>query len=101
MKWKLALVNISKLAGDYFMNMSNTRQYPVDLQKEVINEVKNNQRLLSDVAKQYGVSAKTVYQWVRSNQVRQTESKGAIVSEIAYLQQKIAQLNQQLHAIAS
>ncbi|MBB1316227.1 transposase [Shewanella sp. SR43-4] len=83
------------------MNMSNTRQYPVDLQKEVINEVKNNQRLLSDVAKQYGVSAKTVYQWVRSNQVRQTESKGAIVSEIAYLQQKIAQLNQQLHAIAS
>ena len=83
------------------MNMSNTRQYPVDLQKEVINEVKNNQRLLSDVAKQYGVSAKTVYQWVRSNQVRQAESKGAIVSEIAYLQQKIAQLNQQLHAIAS
>ncbi|MBB1475367.1 transposase [Shewanella sp. 5S214] len=83
------------------MNMSNARQYPVDLQKEVINEVKNNQRLLSDVAKQYGVSAKTVYQWVRSNQVRQTESKGAIVSEIAYLQQKIAQLNQQLHAIAS
>lgn len=83
------------------MNMSNTRQYPVDLQKEVINEVKNNQRLLSDVAKQYGVSAKIVYQWVRSNQVRQTESKGAIVSEIAYLQQKIAQLNQQLHAIAS
>ena len=83
------------------MNMSNARQYPVDLQKEVINEVKNNQRLLSDVAKQYGVSAKTVYQWVRSNQVRQTESKGEIVSEIAYLQQKIAQLNQQLHAIAS
>ena len=83
------------------MNMSNARQYPVDLQRQVINEVKNHNRLLSDVAKQYGVSAKTVYQWVRSNDSRQTESKGAIVSEIAYLQQKIAQLSQQLQTMAS
>ncbi|MBB1360577.1 MULTISPECIES: transposase [unclassified Shewanella] len=83
------------------MNMSNARQYPIDLQRQVINEVKNHNRLLSDVAKQYGVSAKTVYQWVRSNDSRQTESKGAIVSEIAYLQQKIAQLSQQLQTMAS
>ncbi|WP_351018698.1 transposase [Shewanella sp. AC91-MNA-CIBAN-0169] len=83
------------------MNMSNARQYPIDLQRQVINEVKNHNRLLSDVAKQYGVSAKTVYQWVRNNDSRQTESKGAIVSEIAYLQQKIAQLSQQLQTMAS
>tara|TARA_R110000796_G_scaffold167275_9_gene284120 strand:- start:611 stop:916 length:306 start_codon:yes stop_codon:yes gene_type:complete len=101
MKLKLAQVNIDKSEGNYLMNMSNARQYPVDLQRQVINEVKNHNRLLSDVAKQYGVSAKTVYQWVRSNDSHQTENKGAIVSEIAYLQQKIAQLSQQLQAMAS
>jgi len=81
--------------------MPNTRQYPVELQRQVIDEVKNHNRLLSDVAKQYGVSAKTVYQWVRGNDLRQIRSKSAIVSEIAYLHQKIAQLSQQLHTMAN
>ncbi|AZG74697.1 transposase [Shewanella livingstonensis] len=83
------------------MYISSTKQYSVDLQTQVINEVKNHKRLLSDVAKQYGVSAKTVYQWIRNSDARQTESKGAIVSEIAYLQQKIALLSQQLQTMAS
>ena len=71
MKLKLAQVNIDKSEGNYLMNMSNARQYPVDLQRQVINDS------------------------------HQTENKGAIVSEIAYLQQKIAQLSQQLQAMAS
>ncbi|QDE32606.1 MULTISPECIES: transposase [Shewanella] len=83
------------------MNISNAKQYPIDLQKQVINEVKNHNRLLSDVAKQYGVSAKTVYKWVRHNDAHKTESKSAIVSEIEHLQQKITQLSQQLHTMAS
>ncbi|MGX9463576.1 transposase [Shewanella sp. A14] len=83
------------------MNMSNARQYPMDLREQVVNEVKNHNRLLSEVAKQYGVPAKTVYQWVRSNDELQTEDKSAIVSKIAYLQQKIARLNQQLQTMAS
>jgi transposase len=101
MMLKLAQANINKSAGGYLMNMSNARQYPVELQRQVIDEVKKHNRLLSDVAKQYGVSAKTVYQWVRSNDLCQIRSKSAIVSEIAHLQQKITQLSQQLHTMAS
>jgi transposase len=86
MMLKLAQANINKSAGGYLMNMSNARQYPVALQRQVIND---------------GVSAKTVYQWVRSNDLCQIRSKSAIVSEIAHLQQKITQLSQQLHTMAS
>ena len=82
------------------MSISNVKHYPADLKKQVIGEVKNHNRLLSDVAKQYGISAKMVYQWVRNSHPRQTEDRGAIMSEIAHLQQKITLLNQQLQTMA-
>ena len=83
------------------MNISTARQYPADFQHQVINEVKVHNRLLSDVAKQYGVSAKTVYKWVKYSENHKAENRGAIMSEIALLQQKITQLSQQLQTMAS
>ncbi|MGI2175514.1 transposase [Shewanella ulleungensis] len=83
------------------MSISTARQYPVDFQHQVISEVKVHNRLLSDVAKQYGVSSKTVYKWVKHSESHKTEKRGAIVSEIALLQQKITQLSQQLQTMAS
>lgn len=83
------------------MNISNMKQYPIDLQKQVINEVKNHNRLLSEIAKQYDVSAKTVYKWVRHKEVNQIETKSAILSVIEDLQQQITQLSQRLSTMAS
>ena len=83
------------------MSISTARQYPMDFQHQVISEVKVHNRLLSDVAKQYGVSSKTVYKWVKHSETRKAENRGAIVSEIALLQQRITQLSQQLQTMAS
>ncbi|MDD8059981.1 MULTISPECIES: transposase [Shewanella] len=83
------------------MTISTARHYSIDFQHQVINEVKVHNRLLSDVAKQYGISAKTVYKWVKQSDTRKSETRGEIVSEIAHLQQKITQLSQQLQAMAS
>ena len=83
------------------MSISNERPYPLEFKMQVVEQVKTHNRLLSDVAKQYGVSSKIVYQWVRKHDVGQPDRKVEIVSEIAHLQQKITQLSQQLQMLAS
>ncbi|PMG41638.1 hypothetical protein BCU91_10325 [Shewanella sp. 10N.286.52.B9] len=99
-------------------NMSaQTKFYPESFQQQVIAEVKQHNRLISDVAKQYCISAKTVYQWVKNKETAMTsktnaegvttrkrtqaKQKSALVSEIAHLQLKLSQLNQQLLSINS
>lgn len=69
------------------------------LKLHVITEVKVQGRLLSDVARQYGLSAKAVYQWVRESDLQPQQRECALMSEIAQLQKKIKQLNQELHTI--
>ncbi|WP_282110171.1 transposase [Shewanella algicola] len=83
------------------MTISTARHYSIDFQYQVISEVKEHNRLLSDVAKQYGISAKTLYKWVKHSDTHKNETRSEIVSEIAHLQQKITQLNQQLQTMAS
>ncbi|GIU48588.1 MULTISPECIES: transposase [Shewanella] len=77
------------------------RIYSNELKQQVIVEVQQHNRLISDVAKQYSVSAKTIYQWVRKkdNKLVSNMKKSAITAEIANLQRKLTQLNQQLVAI--
>jgi transposase-like protein len=79
------------------------RTYTTELKQQVIMEVQQQNRLISDVAKQYSVSAKTIYQWVRKKDQRlsATMNKSAITAELANLQRKLSQLNQQLVAINS
>ncbi|WP_144211309.1 transposase [Shewanella donghaensis] len=93
---------------------AQTKIYSADFQQQVVAEVKQNNRLISDVAKQYYISAKTVYQWVKkkdtanisnvnfsSNKSIKEKQKSVLVSEITHLQLKIAQLNQQLLSISA
>lgn len=65
----------------------------------VITEVKVQGRLLSDVARQYGLSAKAVYQWVRESDLQPQQREYALMSEIAQLQKRIKQLNHELRTI--
>jgi transposase-like protein len=66
-------------------------------QQQMIKQVKLHKRLLSDVAKEYGVSSKTLYLLLRNSDRQPTDThKTAIVAQIAQLKQQINQLNQQL-----
>lgn len=69
------------------------------LKPYVIFEVKVKGRLLSDVARQYGLSAKSVYQWVRESEQQPSQRESALMSEIALLQRRIKQLNHELRTI--
>ncbi|PIW58720.1 transposase [Shewanella sp. CG12_big_fil_rev_8_21_14_0_65_47_15] len=69
------------------------------LKLNVISEVKVKGRLLSDVARQYGISAKAVYQWVRESDQQPQQRECALMGEIAQLQKKIKQLNNELRTI--
>lgn len=69
------------------------------LRLEVIAEVKTNGRLLSDVARQYNISAKAVYQWVRESEQQPQQRESALMTEIAQLQRRIKQLSNELMAI--
>ncbi|OBT08170.1 MULTISPECIES: transposase [Shewanella] len=81
------------------------RIYPDELQQQVIKEVKDNNRLISDVAKQYNVSAKTIYQWVKKRKQplksvsKQQDLATEIATEIANLQKRLFQLNQELVSV--
>ena len=81
------------------------RRYPDELQQQVIKEVKDNNRLISDVAKQYNVSAKTIYQWVKKRKQplksvsKQQDLATEIATEIANLQKRLFQLNQELVSV--
>lgn len=70
------------------------------LKHNVISEVKVKGRLLSDVARQYGISAKAVYQWVRESDQQPRQRECALMGEIAQLQKKIKQLNNELRTIS-
>ncbi|MCL1090704.1 transposase [Shewanella profunda] len=70
-----------------------------NLKLDVITEVKVKGRLLSDVARQYGISAKAVYQWVRESDLQPQQREYALISEIAQLQKRIKQLNNELRTI--
>lgn len=70
-----------------------------NLNLSIIHEVKNNGRLLSDVARQYGLSTKVVYQLVRQNEQQPTNRSMVLKSEIAQLRIKIKQLTQELTLI--
>lgn len=69
------------------------------LKLNVISEVKVKGRLLSDVARQYGISAKAVYQWVRESDLQPQQRESALMGEIAQLQKRIKQLNNELRTI--
>ncbi|MEL4251151.1 transposase [Shewanella xiamenensis] len=70
-----------------------------NLKPDVIFEVKVKGRLLSDVARQYGLSAKAVYQWVRESEQQPQQRECALIIEIAQLQKRIKQLNSELRTI--
>ncbi|PKG74486.1 transposase [Shewanella sp. GutCb] len=65
----------------------------------IINEVKSNGRLLSDVAKQYGVSTKAVYQLVRQSEQPSTSRTLTLRSEIEQLRSRIQELTLELSHI--
>lgn len=64
----------------------------MNLNLKVINEVKNNGRLLSDVAKDYGLSTKTVYQIVQESEQRSNRSSLPILKQTKQLSLRIKQL---------
>jgi transposase len=63
------------------------------LKLRVITEVRSHGRLLSEVARQYGLSSKTVYRWLReSEHVHASKHQAAIRAEIARLQRQLQKL---------
>ncbi|GIU41177.1 transposase [Shewanella sairae] len=58
----------------------------------VINEVKNNGRLLSDVAKDYGLSTKKVYQIVHESEQGSQRTRLPIMQQTKLLGLRIKQL---------
>lgn len=66
---------------------------------QVVNQVTNHNRLLSEVAKEYGVSSRVVYQWVKLTAEPVEVKKDLITEQIASLQRQIQNLNKQLQMI--
>ncbi|ACJ27487.1 Conserved hypothetical protein [Shewanella piezotolerans WP3] len=66
-----------------------------ELSLRIIDEVKNNRRLLSDVARQYGLPTKAVYQLVSRSE--QPESRFKILKlEIEQLRNRISKLSNEV-----
>ncbi|ABO25033.1 hypothetical protein SHLO109777_07690 [Shewanella loihica] len=66
--------------------------------ERIVAEVKGNNCLLSDVAKQFGVSTKTVYQLVRQSE-QQGGRVGVLRAEIDRLTMQLNQLMRELKLI--
>ena len=64
----------------------------MNLNLKVINEVKNKGRLLSDVAKDYGLSTKMVYQIVNESEPQSIKSSLPIIQQTKLLGLRIKQL---------
>ncbi|MGS0674774.1 transposase [Shewanella sp. 0m-4] len=64
----------------------------MNLNLKVINEVKNNGRLLSDVAKDYGLSTKTVYHIIHENERGSKSTSLPIMQQTKQLALRIKQL---------
>ena len=77
-----------------------SHKYSPDLICEVVNQVKNHNQLLSEVAKNYGISSRTVYQWVKSAAEPTELKKSEITNQIASLQLQIKSLNNLLQMMA-
>ncbi|MCL1146592.1 transposase [Shewanella sp. 10N.261.52.F9] len=67
----------------------------INLNLNVINEVKNKGRLLSDVAKDYGLSTKKVYQIVHESEQKSTRGSLPIMQQTKLLAVRIKQLLRQ------
>ncbi|UJF21866.1 transposase [Shewanella sp. OMA3-2] len=77
-----------------------SNRYPDTLISEVINQITHHNRLLSVVAKEYGVSSRVVYQWVKLTTEPVEIKKDLLTEQIASLQRQIQNLNKQLQMIA-
>ncbi|KIO36771.1 DNA-binding protein [Shewanella sp. cp20] len=66
--------------------------------ERIVTEVKSNNCLLSEVAKQFGVSTKTVYQLVRQSE-QQGGRVGVLRAEIDRLTLQLNQLMRELKLI--
>ncbi|GGN72047.1 MULTISPECIES: transposase [Pseudomonadati] len=77
-----------------------SHKYSQALICEVVNQVKNHNLLLSEVAKKYGISSRTVYQWVKSSAEPTELKKNEITNQIASLQLQIKSLNNLLQMMA-
>jgi transposase len=66
-------------------------------QQRMIEQVRSHKRLLSDVAKEYSVSSKSLYRLLRNNERQQALThEESILAQISQLKQQINQLSQQL-----
>ncbi|WP_394130285.1 transposase [Shewanella maritima] len=77
--------------------MNRILRYSPELKSKVIEEVTLQNKLLSAVAREYGISAKKIYQWIKESQTSELKNQSELRNEIAYLQQKILLLNQELY----
>lgn len=75
-------------------------RYSDTLINQVVNQVTHHNRLLSEVAKEYGVSSRVVYQWVKLTAEPAELKKNLLTEQIASLQRQIQSLNKQLQMIA-
>ncbi|MCL1143754.1 transposase [Shewanella gaetbuli] len=82
------------------MKNSINNRYSDSLINEVVSQVKSKRRLLSEVAKEYGIASRTVYQWVKVTEEPTQQKKVQIADQIAALQLQIQDLNKQLQMIA-
>lgn len=95
------LVKLVTCLGMNIMRNPTNSRYSASLINEVVCQVKQQNKLLSQVAKDYGIASRTVYQWVKQNDVNNDDvNKDIIVQQIASLQSQIKTLNQQLRLIA-
>ncbi|MBR9727615.1 transposase [Shewanella intestini] len=76
--------------------MNDLNNKPSSFKQWIILEVTEHNKLLSQVAKEHGISAKKIYQWIKASQSSKCKQQDDIIGEIALLQQKLAHLNKQL-----
>lgn len=68
-----------------------------ELKQQVLKELATSNRLIADVAQDHGLTHRTIYAWIKSEQ--NAKSKRAKAIKVSRLKTKLAELNDELQEL--
>lgn len=68
-----------------------------ELKQQVLKELATSNRLIADVADDYGLTRRTIYSWIKSEQ--NSKSKRAKAIKVSRLKTKLAELSDELEEL--
>lgn len=69
----------------------------IELKQQVLKELATSNRLIADIADDYGLTRRTVYTWIKSEQ--NVKNKRAKAIKVSRLKTKLAEINDELQEL--